>query len=216
MMKEFKRAEDIVNTIHAGKKQWSDLFSRHTFFTEDHKYYLSVIAASRTSEAHDSFAGLVQSKVRLLVKGIDDGDAGVDIARPYVKPFDRIHRCENEDQIERVIQGNLDFQLKEGDAVVVPPASNGGATKEPHTIYTTTFYIGLTLPEGTTFLTLLVGLAWLTLHQAVESHSISPSQSLSLNVTLRCRTHMTRKQCQSALSTRAGMLLSHRCPIFRC
>src|SRR5688500_13842387 len=68
MMEEFKRADAIVNQIHTGRKAWADLFERHTFFTKDHKYYLSVVAASRTKEAHDMFAGLVQSKVRLLVK----------------------------------------------------------------------------------------------------------------------------------------------------
>lgn len=148
MMSEFKRADAIVNQIHTGRKAWADLFERHTFFTKDHKYYLSVVAASRTKEAHDMFAGLVQSKVRLLVKGIDDGDAGVDIARPYIKPFDRVHRCQNEDEIDRVIQGNTDYQIK--GEVAENEGSNGDAdgAKPYHTIYTSTFYVGLTLPEG--------------------------------------------------------------------
>jgi poly(A) polymerase len=140
MLEEFKRADAIVNQIHAGKKTWADLFERHTFFTKDHKYYLSVVAASRTKEAHDMFAGLVQSKVRLLVKGIEDGDAGVDIARPYVKAVDRVHGCQNEDEVDRVIQGNTDYQIKAEDGA--------DTSKYQHVIYTSTFYVGLTLPEG--------------------------------------------------------------------
>ncbi|KAF2011170.1 Poly(A) polymerase [Aaosphaeria arxii CBS 175.79] len=146
MMDEFARADAILGSIITGKKTWADLFERHSFFTKDHKYYLSVIAASRTKEAHDLFAGLVQSKTRLLVKGIDDGDAGVDRARPYPKGVDRVHICDTEDQIERIIQGNMEFQVPEGQSVddLVKGAD------ERHIIYTTTFYIGLTLPEGGT------------------------------------------------------------------
>ncbi|KAF2276848.1 Poly(A) polymerase [Westerdykella ornata] len=148
MMDEFKRADAIVNQIHSGRKSWADLFERHTFFTKDHKYYLSVIAASRTKDAHDAFAGLVQSKVRLLVKGIEEGDAGVDIARPYIKSFERVHRCRNEDEVDRVIQGNMDYQVPKDSIQNGAAPANGDASNEYHTIYTSTFYIGLTLPEG--------------------------------------------------------------------
>jgi poly(A) polymerase len=147
MLDEFKRADDIVNQIHTGKKTWSDLFERHTFFTKDHKYYLSVIAASRTKEAHDMFAGLVQSKVRLLVKSIEDGDAGVDVVRPFIKPFDRVHRCQNEYEIDRVVQGNLDYQVK-GDAIANGDSNGTEDSNGLHTIYTATFYIGISLAEG--------------------------------------------------------------------
>jgi poly(A) polymerase len=141
LLDEFKRADGIVNSITGGKKPWADLFERHTFFTKDHKYYLSVVAASRTKEAHDSFTGLVNSKIRLLVKGIEDGYAGVDLARPYNDYFVRYHRCADEDEIERVVQGNLGFQVSKDDLEKDVPEG-------VHTIYTATFYIGLTLPEG--------------------------------------------------------------------
>jgi poly(A) polymerase len=152
MLEEFKRADAIVNQIHTGRKSWSDLFERHTFFTKDHKYYLSVIAASRTKEAHDMFSGLVESKVRLLVKGIEEGDAGVELARPYIKAIERVHRCHTEDEIDRIIQGNTDYQVKGEAAANGSPngKTDGDASKEHHTIYTSTVYIGLTLPEGKT------------------------------------------------------------------
>ncbi|KAF2124756.1 Poly(A) polymerase [Dothidotthia symphoricarpi CBS 119687] len=142
MMQEFERADKIVYEIHSGKKSWDALFERHSFFTKDHKYYLSVVAASRSKEANSTFSGLVQSKVRLLVKGIDEGQAGVEVARPYTKSFERIHRCANEDQVDRVIQGNLDYMVKDASTPLEDNSTD-------HIIYTSTFYIGLTLPpEG--------------------------------------------------------------------
>lgn len=140
MLEEFKRADEIINAIHTGRKTWADLFERHTFFTKDYKYYLSVVAASRAKEAHEKFSGFVKSKVRLLVKGIEDGDAGVRLARPYNHSFYRVHRCANEDQVDRVSQGHMEYKINPEEA------TNGDDSH--HIIYTDTFYIGLALPEG--------------------------------------------------------------------
>ncbi|KAF1995709.1 Poly(A) polymeras-like protein [Amniculicola lignicola CBS 123094] len=172
MMQEFKRADEIVGAIHAGKKSWSDLFERHTFFTKDHKYYLSVIAFAQTKDGREKLKGLVQSKVRLLAKGIEEGgEVGVESARPYIKAFERVHRCKNQDEIDRVKQGSMAYYL---DAVEVAklaasnPAlevtngaivtTNGAVTdivkKDEEMedreiiVYTSVFYIGLTLPPG--------------------------------------------------------------------
>jgi poly(A) polymerase len=147
MLDEFQRADDIITAIVAKKKAWKDLFDRHTFFTKDHKYYLSVIAASRTKESHSGWSGWVQSRVRLLAKGIDDSDAGVACARPYVKAFDRTHHCKTEDEVERVVQGKLDYQVKGDEAA----EANGDSSNVPHVIFTTTFYIGITLQEGKSY-----------------------------------------------------------------
>ncbi|KAF2200177.1 Poly(A) polymeras-like protein [Delitschia confertaspora ATCC 74209] len=146
LMQEFKRADQIVKSILAGQKTWEDLFAKHTFFTKDHKYYLSVIAASRTKESHSTWSGWVTSRVRLLAKGIDESDAGVECARPFVKSFERTHRCKTEDDIERVVQGNMTFQVKDKEATV--PNEDGDSSDGDHIIYTTTFYIGITLHEG--------------------------------------------------------------------
>ncbi|ORY13352.1 Poly(A) polymeras-like protein [Clohesyomyces aquaticus] len=150
MLGEFTRAEEIANLVVAGKKSWSDLFERHTFFTKDHKYYLSIVAACTTKEAHDLFSGLVQSKVRILVKGIDDSAIGVEVARPYVKYFERVHRCHTEDQVDRIKQGNMDFLIPDDKApsnAATGKPVNGDNSDGLYTIYTTTFYIGLTLSE---------------------------------------------------------------------
>lgn len=178
MMEEFKRADEIVHAIHAGRKNWSDLFERHTFFTKDHKYYLSVIATSPTKEMHDSFSGLVRSKVRHLVKGIEDGDAGVEIARPYMDAFERTHRYRTEEELDRIKQGKMDFVVVENEANGdTAPQANGDVSKEKMTVYTSTFYIGLTLAEGNIlppcFCYIYLSL---TLMQAVLSRLISRFQ----------------------------------------
>ncbi|KAH8728218.1 Poly(A) polymerase central domain-containing protein [Phaeosphaeriaceae sp. PMI808] len=140
MMEEFVRADGIVRDVFAGHKSWNTLFDRHSFFTKDHKYYLSVIAASRTKEADLTFHGLVQSKVRILVQGIDDGQTGIDVARPFTEGIERVHKCKNEDQVDAVTKGSLDYIIPASE---VPAAG----TTEDHIIYTTTFYIGLRLPQ---------------------------------------------------------------------
>ena len=145
MKEEFGRADKIMQHIFAGTKPWDALFERHSFFTKDHKYYLSVVAASRSKEGSATFSGLVQSKVRHIVKGIDDGQTGIDTARPYIEYFERVHRCKDDDQAFEVSQGNLDYMIPSSE---LPKEGNVPANGDARIIYTTTFYIGLTLPPG--------------------------------------------------------------------
>jgi poly(A) polymerase len=147
MKEEFGRADKILQHIFSGAKDWDSLFERHSFFTKDHKYYLSVVAASRSKEANSTFSGLVQSKIRHIVKGIDDGQTGIDTARPYIKYFERYHRCKD-DQFHEVTQGSLDYMIPASE---VPAEGTEPANGDTHIIYTTTFYIGLTLPPGKYF-----------------------------------------------------------------
>jgi len=159
-MTEFKRAEDMLGSILDGKRAWADLWRRSTFFTEDHRYYLSVIASARTKKQSDVFAGMVQAKLRHIVKGIDEGVDAIALARPFPEPKERIHRCEKEEQIEGITAGSLEFEVKKEDiereAAAATVVLNGEPAKEPFTVYTTTFYIGLTIApvrEGMSILT---------------------------------------------------------------
>jgi poly(A) polymerase len=97
----------------------------------------------------------------------------IELAHPFVKGFDRAHRCQTEDEVERVAHGDLGFQTKgvETEAVnlvngsIDDKASNTPSTGEPntrnddadgqpktapYTIYTTTFYIGIEIVQGRT------------------------------------------------------------------
>lgn len=162
IIREMKRANEIANEVYAGKKRWSSLFQRQTFFSQGYKYYLSIVTASRTKDAQLKWYGLVQSKVRLLVQGIERSEAGVQLAHPFNKGFDRMHECKDDDDVDKVLQGNMEFRVKtettdETNALLQDAAAE---TKEKMTedeenktpgfsnIYTTTFYIGIELMEG--------------------------------------------------------------------
>ncbi|KAK3109355.1 polynucleotide adenylyltransferase [Teratosphaeriaceae sp. CCFEE 6253] len=172
-MREFKRAEDIVNDIYMSKKPWSALFERHDFFTEKYKHYICVNTAAKDQDAHDAWTGLVQSKIKWLMKGIEESDANsVELVQPYTKGFDRVHECNGADQLERTLDGSLEFQIKatktsatdehadikaqiaQSDTDGVEAMAIDGETKVeekkdgPQKVYTTTYYLGIGLNDG--------------------------------------------------------------------
>ncbi len=170
IMRELDRGGDIADKIFTGQLQWKDLFAKHAFFTDGFKYYLSIIAASRSKEAQHVWSGLVESKVRLLVSNLET-QGSIQLARPFNKGFDRVHHCRDEDEIEAVISGDLKYQAKDiktetTDTVKDPKhsaAAEGGADdmtmpvessedsingEDVHTIYTTTYYVGIELAQG--------------------------------------------------------------------
>ncbi|KAI9705189.1 MAG: polynucleotide adenylyltransferase [Bogoriella megaspora] len=173
IMREIIRAGEVANKIFDGTLQWKDLFEKHTFFTKDYKYYLSIVAASRTKEAQQIWSGLVQSKVRKLILAIETSEAGIEIAHPFTKGFDRVHRCSSDEEIELVKQGSLKYQANDietettdeakdikqsvaaqGESdLQMPIGENGKVPNETNdegisTIYTTTFYVGIELERG--------------------------------------------------------------------
>jgi poly(A) polymerase len=146
MISEFERADKIINSIITEGRPWNDLFQRHTFFTKNHKYYLAVHAVCTTKLAHEKFSGLVQSKVRILAKSIDEGQTNIKYATTYMDGFDRVHRCENEEQLDQVKQGQMQYKIDQGQVTKEDDAKTADGDW-PKVIYTTTFYIGLTMPE---------------------------------------------------------------------
>ena len=168
---ELKRGKDITDKIATRKLQWKDLFVKHSFFTQDFKYYLSIIASSRTKEAQHVWSGLVESKVRLLVQNLETQES-IAVARPFNKGFDREHLCRNEEEVDAVLSGDLKYQAShtktettdavkdakhaaaaQGDAegMSMPnghdETTTNGNTNET-SIYTTTYYVGLEIAEG--------------------------------------------------------------------
>lgn len=173
ILREMRLASEVTNKITDGKLQWNDLFAKHSFFTRGYKYYLSVIAASRTKEAQLMWSGLVESKVRRLVSAIEQSQAGVELAHPFNKGFERVHRCRNEEEVDAVLQGNLQYQandiktettdmsndvthnvvaIGDGDNMEMPKLEIAEATTNSiSTIYTTTYYVGIELAKGSFF-----------------------------------------------------------------
>lgn len=165
--RELHRADAICNKIvTTGEGQWKELFQRHTFFSQGYKYYLSIVSASLTKDAQLIWSGLVQSKVRRLVSGIEQSQPNVQIAHPYTKGFDRVHKVKNEDEKDEVLQGSIKYQITEvktteeandikqqtaaqGDTEgLTMPTTNGEKQDDkdgPSTVHTTTFYVGIEL-----------------------------------------------------------------------
>ena len=50
IMREMKRAAEIMDKIMIGEEEWSALFKKHEFFTKGYKYYLAIVAASKDAE----------------------------------------------------------------------------------------------------------------------------------------------------------------------
>ncbi|KAL1628293.1 polynucleotide adenylyltransferase [Diplodia seriata] len=168
--RELLRASQITSDILAEKRRWRELFDKHTFFTQDFKYYLSIVAASHDKEAQDNWSSSVESKVRKLVGLIEQSPAeDVELAQPFNKGFKRVHHCKTEEDKEEVLQGSVKYSVKTdttnesngmlqdigaGGAADKLDLSNGDANgKEangdtPITVYTTTFYIGIELKPG--------------------------------------------------------------------
>ncbi|KAK8435717.1 poly(A) polymerase Pap [Phyllosticta citricarpa] len=177
IQRELERARTLSTEILDGKKRWKDLFERHTFFTQDFKYYLSIVAASNDKEAQDNWSSSVESKVRKLVGLIEQSPAeDIELAQPFNKGFKRVHHCKNDEENEKVLQGSVEFVVKTGTTNesngllqdigaqgaankldldnTAPEGENNNGTGEDAggsdtmIVYTTTFYIGIELKPG--------------------------------------------------------------------
>ncbi|OAA44897.1 Poly(A) polymerase [Metarhizium rileyi] len=158
--RELRRGLDISESIMVGKQPWSDLFVRHTFFTSDYKYYISVISASKSKEAHNVWSGYVESKVRMLVQKLEQHPS-IALAHAFNKGYERRHQCKDDSEIAQVQEGSLEYLIADG-ADCRPPArlesdepkhdaiENGDILepKGPTVVFTTTHYIGLELVEA--------------------------------------------------------------------
>lgn len=193
ILRELQRAGDIVDKIFLKQKTWNDLFARHSFFTHDYKYYLSITASSKTKDAQSIWSGLVESKLRHLV-GALDRKATIAIAHPFPKGLERVHVVTSDQEAEAVKNGSTQYQAKDTktemtdetrDAVHEAAAQNGAenlSIKEPEpvangdsrTIYTTTYYIGLELkPLEPGMCSTFIDMPALTVAGAAKSLDIS-------------------------------------------
>ena len=110
IQRELQRGFEITEKIMTGKRPWSDLFTKHTFFTSGYKYYISVIATSKTQEAHNIWSGYVESKVRMLVQKLEQHPS-IALAHAFNKGYERRHRCKTSEEILQVQEGSMEFLL---------------------------------------------------------------------------------------------------------
>ena len=145
------------------KREWKDLFVKHTFFTENYKYYIAVISASATKEEQKLWAGRVESKVRTLVIDLEKHES-IALAHPFNKGFQRTHKCSSDEEVEEAKNGSLEHKIDETVTTDInhDPSVKGAPIKEETAtleqepkeddksimVYTDTFYVGLELHEG--------------------------------------------------------------------
>jgi len=158
--RELHRGSVITEKAMTGKGAWKDLFVKHTFFTQNYKYYLAIVSASTDREAQKAWGGRVESRVRFLITRLDQ-DGVVALAHPFNKGFSRVNKCANEEQIEDVKHGSVKYQIQETvmtdinhDPAIKGTLPNDTISASPEAdekntiIYTETFYVGLELLEG--------------------------------------------------------------------
>ncbi|KAK3725338.1 polynucleotide adenylyltransferase [Vermiconidia calcicola] len=172
LLREMERGETIVRGVYDNGRPWKELFQKHTFFTDAYKHYISVITAGKTKEAYQQWSGLVESKLKWLVQGIEQSDAkSVELVQPFNKGFKRKHDCKTADDVEKTLEGNLDCQVPDtatpttdqGDDIKAQaaaqtatdgmevPATSGVSPADadgPQMIWTMTFYLGIGLKKG--------------------------------------------------------------------
>lgn len=133
IQKELDHFSAVVDQIMLGKQPWKTLFVKHSFFTQDYKFYILVNAASTTKENSKIWGGFVESKIRLLVQSLER-HGSIQLARPFNKGYERKHRCTRGlDEWNKILDGSLDHVVKgEDDAdAVKTEAVNGAEKAEP-------------------------------------------------------------------------------------
>ncbi|OXV11664.1 hypothetical protein Egran_00577 [Elaphomyces granulatus] len=162
ILRELQRGGDIVDRIFMKQLTWNDLFARHSFFSQDYKYYLCITASSKTKDAQSVWSGLVESRIRLLIGALDRKQT-ISVAHPFPKGFERVHSVKDHQEADAVRNGSTLYQTKDprvdsgdgtddtahtaaasngaDDSQISEPRANGNS--DSRTIYTTTYYIGL-------------------------------------------------------------------------
>ncbi|CAA7258530.1 unnamed protein product [Cyclocybe aegerita] len=134
---EFKRGAEIVDRVIVGRAEWSELFAKHDFFHK-YRYYLQVIASTGNQELQVKWSGTVESRLRQLVMKLEYVDSLV-LAHPFVKGFDQVSYCLNEDEVRSVAQGEI------SDAIASRKKEDIEGKEGAGPVYSTTFYIGLAI-----------------------------------------------------------------------
>lgn len=148
VMKELSRGAEITHRILQGSLSWSSLFERHRFF-HDYKFYLCVVAATKSSSAeHLKWSGMIESKLRLLVQKLEVTE-GISLAHPYFKTSENSFVCTTDEEVTQVVNmyGTLsgeDYTKK----LSVPKHSLQDGEGSANEVHLTKLYIGLEIAEG--------------------------------------------------------------------
>ncbi|KAI8971476.1 Poly(A) polymerase [Mycotypha africana] len=131
---ELRRAAEIVDQILLNKLSWSALFQPTDFF-EIYTNYLRVVVSADSAEGLTSWAGLVESRLRLLVLFLE-AHRVMTLVHPFAHGFEYEYTCHSIDDIIAATHGHG----------ILPSATQPISDENriaPRTIYTKIFYIGL-------------------------------------------------------------------------
>lgn len=104
------------------------------------RYYLQVMSSASGFETHKKWSGTVESKLRQLVMKLENaGDAMLEIAHPFIKGFEQVTYCLNEDEVRGAAQGEVTDEMRARTKESIEGKEDDGA----RAIWTMTFYIGL-------------------------------------------------------------------------
>ncbi len=155
MTQEFKRGAEICDRITIGSAQWAELFEKHDFFYK-YRYYLQVVASSGQADLQLKWSGTVESKIRQLILKLEFVP-GLLLSHPFTKGFDRVSLTYNDEELRQVACGLIPPDVAARTQSSDLPETEDAAKKKVEEdqqevensggrkIYTTTFYIGLTV-----------------------------------------------------------------------
>ncbi|KAI7866526.1 Poly(A) polymerase central domain-containing protein [Spinellus fusiger] len=154
LLKEFERGMEIVESIMSGAGKWESLFEESSFFRA-YKHYLQVIASSDSSQSQLQWSGLVESRLRQLVLKLELVEM-LTLAHPYIQGFEKVHYCltdkEQQDASNGIYLADHTFTPTEGiltmqhiDILKGRGDLSQKAIQCIRPLYTTTFYIGLSV-----------------------------------------------------------------------
>ncbi|XP_055641826.1 poly(A) polymerase type 3-like [Toxorhynchites rutilus septentrionalis] len=85
IMREIVRGAQIMDEIMSGKSEWHKLFKGSFFFVK-YQHFLVLTASSPNANNHTAWRGLVESKIRHLIGGLDR-DSRIALAHVHPKNF---------------------------------------------------------------------------------------------------------------------------------
>ncbi|KAG0368952.1 polynucleotide adenylyltransferase [Gamsiella multidivaricata] len=137
MLSEFKEAAELVNRIIVERIPWSTLFAKDDFFSR-YRHYIQVIASSDSEERHLRWSGFVESRIRHLVTKLERVENLV-LAHPYIKGYSKTIQYRTAAEREDAAHGIT-------RAASADQKDLSTESAEPHTMYISTYYIGLSIP----------------------------------------------------------------------
>ncbi|KAI0219395.1 polynucleotide adenylyltransferase [Massospora cicadina] len=137
--RELKRGMEVTGKILDKKATWDELLQKSTFFM-DFKYYLQLTSYSDDADYQHKWSGTVESKLRLLVTGIEPAFE-IDHVHPFTKGIEATIKCPSAEAVKTLINNKF----------VGPMPSQDLSDENVHlTLSTTTFYLGLVFKDKPT------------------------------------------------------------------